>query len=112
MHVINGRTISGANGEITFQNRQGTSLIDFSAIHFSAFNLVNDLTIENFTEYSDHAPVTLTLKATFTNPQLQCTCTRRTTTSAAWNPGYAQQLYECVFVNLDRCQPVLMILQT
>ena len=34
MRVINGRTISDANGEITFQNRQGTSLIDISAIHF------------------------------------------------------------------------------
>ena len=98
MRVINGRTISDANGKLTFQNRQGTSLIDISVIHFSAFNLVNDLTIEDFTEYSDHAPVTLTSKTTFTNPQLQCTCTMRTTTSAAWNPEYAQQLYECVLV--------------
>ena len=96
MRVINGRTISDANWELSFQNRQGTSMIDISAIHFSAFNLVNDLTIWDFTEYSDHAPVTLTLKATFTNSPLQCTCTRRTTTSAAWNPEYAQQLYECV----------------
>ena len=79
MCVINGRRISDANGKIFFQNRQGTSMIDISAIHFSAFNLVNDLIIGDFTEYSDHATVTLTLKATFTNPQLQCTCTKRTT---------------------------------
>ena len=112
LRVINGRTISDANGEITFQNRQGTSLIDISAIHFSAFNLVNDLTIGDFTEYSDHAPVTLTLKATFTIPQLQCTCTRRSTTSAAWNPECAQQLYECVcWLIGTRCQPVLMTSQ-
>ena len=45
MRVINGRITSDANGEITFKNRQGTSMIDISAIHFSAFKLVKDLKV-------------------------------------------------------------------
>ena len=32
LRIINGRTKHDMNGEITFQNRQGTSLIDISAI--------------------------------------------------------------------------------
>ena len=76
-------------------------MIGISAIHFSAFKLVNDLKLEDFTEYSDHAPVTLALNTNFTHSQLQCTCVRRTTTSASWNPEYAQQLHDCVLVNRD-----------
>ena len=49
LRVINGRTVSDPNGEITFQNRQGTSMIDLAEIHFSAFKLVKDLEVGNFT---------------------------------------------------------------
>ena len=101
LRVINGRTVSDPNGEITFQNRQGTSMIDLAAIHFSAFKLLKDLEVGNFTEFSDHAPVTLVLKTTFSVPQLYCACKRRTTTSTSWNPENAQQLYECMLVNQD-----------
>ena len=101
LRIINGRTERDLNGEITFQNRQGTSLIDISAIHFSVFEFVKDFSVGEFTEYSDHAHITLTLKSIVTQRSPSCTCARRTVTTTMWNPDLAQQIHECVLVNQD-----------
>ena len=76
-------------------------MIDISAIHFSVFEFVKDLSVGKFTEYSDHAHITLTLKSIVTQRSPSCTCARRTVTTTTWNPDLAQQIHECVLVNQD-----------
>ena len=59
---MNGRFTSDSKSNLTFQNRQGTSLIDIVAVHFSCFDLVKDFRVGQFTHLSDYAPIFLSLR--------------------------------------------------
>ena len=101
LRIINGRTKSDQYGDITFQNIQGTSVIDIACIHYSSFNIVKDFAVEEFTEFSDHAPICLSLKVCAADGDNICTCAQRSDTYVSWNSGAAEQLYQCILVNRD-----------
>lgn len=52
--IMNGRSTSDSNGEITFHNHLGTSVIDYAVVDSRMLNTKLDLNVEHFTEYSDH----------------------------------------------------------
>lgn len=47
LRVLSGWCKSDTHGNITFQNRLGTSVIDYAAIHFSLMNWVHDFQVED-----------------------------------------------------------------
>ena len=101
LRIINGRQTSDKFGEITFQNRQGTSVIDIACIHFTSFDIVADFEVGDFTEFSDHAPICLTLRIRLIQSDSHCTCQRYNETVTVWNSESADQLYQCVLINRD-----------
>ena len=52
LRILNGRSKSDAYGSITFQNRLGTSVIDYAAVHYSHMKCVSDFRVEDFKEFS------------------------------------------------------------
>ena len=102
LRIINGRTKSDQYGDITFQNRQRTSVIDIACIHYSSFNIVKDFAVEEFTEFSDHAPICLSLKVCAADGDNLCTCAQRSDAYVSWNSEAAEQLYQCTCILVNR----------
>ena len=63
--------------------------------------LVKDFLVGEFTEFSDHAHIILTLQTILNLKPSICTCARRLVTTTSWNPDLAEQIYECVTINQD-----------
>ena len=56
--LANGRLLNDRdNGKFTFCSRQGQSTVDYLLLNFSDFNSLSHFDISDFTEHSDHAPV-------------------------------------------------------
>ncbi|NRB81926.1 MAG: RNA-directed DNA polymerase, partial [Saccharospirillaceae bacterium] len=62
IHILNGRTLGDFIGGYTCIQPRGSSVVDYFIISLGVRNLVNYLTIMDFTAYSDHKPITLNLK--------------------------------------------------
>ena len=89
------------HGSITFQNRLGTSVIDYAAVHYSLIKCVSDFWVEEFNEFSDHAPIVMSLhliKRTKPNP---CDCKLQTVFIAKWNANNKNNLVCALNANLD-----------
>src|SRR6266404_4901128 len=67
--IINGRGLSDKNGDFTFVNANGQSVIDFALISRDCFDLVRDFKIDYRIE-SDHFPLNVTLKLANYNSKL------------------------------------------
>ena len=61
--ILNGRTISDSAGSLTFQNHLGASVIDYAVADNRAFDVVTDFNVGALNEFSDHAPIYITLRA-------------------------------------------------
>lgn len=56
--LANGRLLNDRdNGKFTFCSRQGQSTVDYLLLNFSDFDSLSHFDISDFTEHSDHAPV-------------------------------------------------------
>ena len=55
--VCNGRTFGDKDGRYTFFNHRGVSVNDFAIVSENFFHVVNYFHVENFNEWSDHAPL-------------------------------------------------------
>ena len=55
--VCNGRTFGDKNGKYTFFNHLGASVNDFTIVSENDFHLVDYFCVEDFNEWSDHAPI-------------------------------------------------------
>jgi len=60
--VLNGRTLGDLKGKFTSIQYQGCSVIDYIATTRSLTNNVNHFKVCNFTEFSDHCPLSMSLK--------------------------------------------------
>ena len=64
MHLINGRCKSDKPGNFTFfGSNDGKSTIDLAWGNDAAFDILNDLEVDDFCHSSDHLPVTLKLSS-------------------------------------------------
>ena len=61
--ILNGRTISDSARSLTFQNHLGASVIDYAVADNRAFDVVTDFNVGALNEFSDHAPIYITLRA-------------------------------------------------
>ena len=89
--ITNGRSTSDDTGCITFFNHSGTSVIDYAIVNSHVqTELLHDFKVGGFNEFSDHAPIYLTLKTTQTHIPANCVCcdndsSRITTSKVKWN---------------------------
>ena len=60
--ILNGRTLGDLSGKLTCIHPRGCSVIDYFAIASSAFPSVSLMEILPFTHFSDHRPLSLTLR--------------------------------------------------
>ena len=61
--------------------------------------MIEDFTVNEFTEFSDHAPICLTLKICVKAGDISCTCVKSKETYTPWNSEAADQLYQCILIN-------------
>ena len=61
LRILNGRHAGDRNGNITFYNANGTSLIDYVLVNDSCFNLIPKFESGNFNCFSDHSPICFTI---------------------------------------------------
>ena len=77
------------------------TLPDMACIHFSSFNMIEDFTVNEFTEFSDHAPICLILKICVKAGDNSCTCVKSNEPYTSWNSETADQIYQCILINRD-----------
>ena len=59
--ILNGRTLGDFSGSFTSIQVHGCSVIDYFAISSSIYKSVNHMTVMDFTQFSDHKPLSLEL---------------------------------------------------
>ncbi len=60
--ILNGRTLGDFTGKFTSIQKQGCSVIDYFAVSAPLNSRVNHLKVLNFTEFSDHRPLSMELQ--------------------------------------------------
>ena len=67
LRIVNGRLFNDKTvGKMTCYTHNGESVVDYLLTSFSNFSTINDFEIQNFNEYSNHAPLYFGLKV-YTN---------------------------------------------
>ena len=61
LKILNGRTLGDSTGKLTCHKSNGSSLVDYFLISSWAREQVNSLQVKEFTSYSDHCPLVLSL---------------------------------------------------
>ena len=61
MKIGNGRLDDGQS--FTYYSRMGTSVIDYILLNYESFHLVEHFKVLAFNEFSDHAPLKFSLRA-------------------------------------------------
>ena len=100
LRVLNGRSQSDPHGSITFQNRLGTSVIDYAAVHFSFVKCILDFLIENFNEFSDHTPIVMSLRVTNRAQEHKCECKYIKSNYTKWDENNKQSIIDAVDANV------------
>ena len=59
--ILNGRSEGDKSGKFTFCNHRGSSTIDYAIVSRDVLPLYKDFKVSDFTLFSDHAPIILTL---------------------------------------------------
>ena len=57
IRIVNGRHVQDPNGNFTFYNSRGTSLIDYVLADYSLFEKILEFSAGVFNTFSDHSPV-------------------------------------------------------
>jgi hypothetical protein len=93
LRIMNGRSTSDETGSYTFQNSRGTSVIDYACMQYSALTLAKDLEVSDFTEFSDHAFITLTLCCNHVITTAQnCQCRYEEVITTQWCEDYTEAI--------------------
>ena len=100
MRIVNGRLHKDRSiGRMTCYTHNGESVVDYVLTSQINFNIISDFEIGDFMEYSNHAPVSLSIK-TFTDIQSDV---KHEHTSYNWKPEYKD-----AFINdITRDSPIL-----
>ena len=70
--ILNGRTLGDYGGAFTCIHYNGSSVVDYFMVTSSINSLVNHMKVLEFTEFSDHKPLSLTLTSSHINlPNVQ-----------------------------------------
>ena len=67
LHILNGRTLGDSQGELTCIKPNGSSLVDYFIISSDHNKLVSHMKVKEFTIYSDHKPLELSLNFSVSN---------------------------------------------
>lgn len=91
--ILNGRTLSDAQGEFSFHGARGNTVIDYCICSYSFLQFVDDFCI-SFKPYSDHMPLCLKIKSSKNDVCIIKNPLQR----LRWNSKYADKYIE----NLSR----------
>ncbi len=78
LRIANGRFSGDRDGKSTFCNRNGKSVIDYLLVQGNNFEKISHFSIHDFTEFSDHTPVSFTVLCSPTPPVQSNHSTRHT----------------------------------
>ena len=62
IHILNGRTLGDFTGKFTCVEKTGSSVVDYFITSPQVRLLVNHFTVKPFTQFSDHKPLSLSIK--------------------------------------------------
>ena len=62
LRIANGRLGTDSEGSHTFCKMHGSSVIDYLLLKECEFSRIHNFSVENFNEWSDHAPLTFVLQ--------------------------------------------------
>jgi len=62
--IANGRLGKDTLGKFTFCNSRGASVVDYLLLKNDTFNLIENFTVDEFNEFSDHACLVFSLRKT------------------------------------------------
>ncbi len=93
LHILNGRTVGDLFGSRTLHNVRGSSCIDYVLAPTDSRLLVKSFKVLNFTEFSDHCPLSITLSLPSLNPD--SAITNKTSTN------YADTVPQKFIINKD-----------
>ena len=104
LRVLNGRLFYDKDvGKYTCMNKQGCSVIDYVCAFESDFNIFNSFNVEDFNEFSDHAPITFSLNTCLhvTAPSLENTFVY---SYVQWNDSMKEQFKSDVYSQVANLQ--------
>jgi exonuclease III len=101
LRILNGRTTGDKFGKLTFQNSNGTSVIDYALISENALHRVADFSVADFNEFSDHAPITVILTCASVIPTRTCS-DHCASTYIKWNVDDRETIINLVNAHSDR----------
>ena len=95
LRICNGRSPGDKSGKLTFYNHRGTSVIDYVLAEADHFDIVSQLNVGEFNEWSDHAPLEFQLKCMSVNTHNSIdTITKgpNTTHKHRWDEAHVEQM--------------------
>ena len=107
IRVVNGRHQGDPCGNFSFYNARGTSLIDYLLTEGSQLSNVADFVTGQFNTFSDHSPVSFTLKFTvsricdFKTSNSGIVSYRNRVKSVKWNDNTTELVNSSLSENLD-----------
>ncbi len=60
--IVNGRCLGDVRGVYTSHQPEGASVVDYNIVSKTMFDKVNSFTVQSLTDYSDHCPLSLSVK--------------------------------------------------
>ena len=106
LRIVNGRHSQDPNGNITFYNSRGTSLIDYVLADYCLFEKILEFSAGVFNTFSDHSPVAFCLQCITpsSSPGFDnnITAGRTFCTSVKWIEGNTQNIRNTLLESSDR----------
>ena len=69
LRIVNGRLYNDNLGSYTYASTQGASVIDYLLTKECCFSTIDNFTIQSFNEWSDHSPISFTLRCKLFNKE-------------------------------------------
>ena len=107
LRVCNGR-FGDESAKITFQNKNGCSIIDYLLLNRSAFDNISDFIVGKFNTFSCHAPLLIDIKLSHKfNIEKICTCKTVKYNTFKWDEGQKDCVREELLNNSDKIEKLM-----
>ncbi|VDI64106.1 Hypothetical predicted protein [Mytilus galloprovincialis] len=109
LRICNGR-YGVDSGKITFQNKNGSSLIDYLLMsHDSIDYLIKQLSVKDFNTYSCHAPLNIEIRIKgFKIVNEKCTCSKFVYNTVRWDEGVKDDIMSDLLENSQKFDDLLL----
>jgi hypothetical protein len=113
LRIANGRIGNDYNiGEFTYYNRNTCTTIDYLVLSARDFPLIDSFSVLPFNLYSDHAPITFSLKVNSNQTEQNCDINFETTVHYKWNATHKSAFRNDVIAKLPQFNEILSKINT